>query len=65
MKISYKSISDILSPKEMKNVLGGSGGVVCQCGNGQSVPIENVTSCDEVNCDEKCGVTGDGGTCVE
>ena len=26
MKISYKSVSDILSPKEMKNVKGGSGG---------------------------------------
>ena len=26
MKISYKSVKDILTPKEMKNVLGGSDG---------------------------------------
>ena len=30
MKISYKSVSDILSPKEMKNIKGGSG-ITCCC----------------------------------
>ena len=35
MKISYKSVSDILSPKEMRNISGGSGGCggdyCCKC----------------------------------
>jgi len=30
-KISYKSVSDILSPKEMKNITGGSVYVRCIC----------------------------------
>ena len=62
MKISYKSISDILSPKEMKNVLGGSGYVICVCDH-TSYTIPSVTSCDDVNCNEKCDTYG--GYCYE
>ena len=50
MKISYRSVSDILSPKEMKNVLGGSSSH-CHCSDGNSKSID---SCSKDGCDEKC-----------
>lgn len=42
-KINLKGISEILSEKELKNVMGGSGGYRCCCGMGANV------SCFDVN----------------
>ena len=69
-KISLKGISEILSVKEMKNVMGGSndGGcphVTCSrtC-NGQTLSVSCYGSCShdatETRCDP-CGGGGDGG----
>ena len=57
MKISYRSVSDILSPKEMKNITGGSGqGVCCGwaydgciCARGDSCNPEGGAGCDSHN----------------
>ena len=45
-KINFARAHQVLSEKEMKNVLGGSGGV-CQitCISGTRDPNVNVTSC--------------------
>jgi natural product precursor len=53
-KINLKSISEVLSDKEMKNVLGGSGGsgiYRCCCGMGSDVDCfyPPVTSSVEAN----------------
>ena len=57
MKISYKSISDILSPKEMKNVLGGSGSNRCCCGMGSDIKCYDGVDIDWVidNCPDGVG----------
>ena len=63
MKISYQNIKDILTPKEMKNVLGGSSCMV-KCSD-NSVHILNCASlsdCEE-QCWEKCGGGGWGISC--
>ena len=60
--ISIDALKKVLSPKEMKNVLGGSGGGDClvQCGdNGQVYPITcwDILDC-ESQCYAKCGDCG-------
>jgi len=45
-KISLRGISGILSEKELKNILGGSGSGVyrCCCGMGENVPCYTVNA---------------------
>ena len=66
-KINLKGISEILSEKEMKNVMGGSGDckqVTCTktCGNGQSYEIYCYGSCVESDGGKRvdCVPCGDG-----
>ena len=58
-KISYKSVSDILSPKELKNIKGGSEYYRCEFENGGCKLTETVWDCWE----QGGYVNGIGGNC--
>ena len=60
-KISFSGLKKVLSPKEMKNVTGGSGGGSCQvqCSDNQ---IHDICCSDISDCIDECwSVCGDGG----
>ena len=59
-KINFSSIQKTLSPKEMKNVLGGSGGccfVACANGGGATINCDGPADCAS-QCDAICGDDG-------
>ena len=61
-KINLKGISEILSEKDLKNVMGGSGNSIiigghklydCTCPNGKNILVNK-----EENCDYLCEASG-------
>ena len=50
-KINLEGLKNVLSPKEMKNVKGGSGGT-CHCTGGG---IHHVDECSKSICEGYCG----------
>ena len=56
--ISIDALKKVLSPKEMKNVTGGSGSCTCVCGaNSGPITCSGIADCEE-QCYWRCG---DGG----
>ena len=56
-KINLNGLEKVLSPKEMKNVVGGGSG--CCCADGQ---CEVIYRCDS---DGGCSAWGSGGWCLQ
>ena len=56
-KICLDGLKKVLNPKEMKNVLGGSGGYRCCCGMGTNIWCEDDRDNDwvEDNCPDGIG----------
>jgi natural product precursor len=45
-KISLRGLAEILSERELKNVLGGSGGTFCaKCSNGNAIECLTSSNC--------------------
>ena len=54
MKISYQSIKEILTPKEMKNVTGGSEYCYLRCYQGSEAFIVNACPSSKEDLDTAC-----------